>query len=73
MPRLNPSSLYLTPEEIDQLQELAIFCEYFQQRGVGAKLKSPNISALARALANLPKERWPELKELLQGSTDEAH
>lgn len=67
MPKLNPSSLYLTPEEFDQLQELAVFCEYFQQRGAGARLKAPNISALARALANLPKEQWSELKELLQG------
>lgn len=56
------TSLYLNPDEIEALQELAAFCGFFQKRG---KLALPNVTALNRAMLMLPKERWAELKKLL--------
>lgn len=56
------SSLYLNKDEYESLQELAAFCGYLTKRG---KINLPNVSALNRALANLPREKWPELKNLL--------
>lgn len=56
------TSLYLNPDELETLQELAAFCGFFQKRG---KLSLPNVTALNRAMLMLPKERWQELKKLL--------
>jgi len=56
------TSLYLNPDELETLQELAAFCGFFQKRG---KLSLPNVTALNRAMLMLPKERWTELKKLL--------
>lgn len=56
------TSLYLNPDELETLQELAAFCGFFQKRG---RLQLPNVTALNRAMLTLPKERWPEIRELL--------
>lgn len=65
MTKINPSSIYLPPADLDRLQELATFCETYALRGAGMKAKRGSVSALCQALAGLPQERWQELKELL--------
>lgn len=60
------TSLYLTQEEIETLLKIAAFCGFYQTRGSGKRLMSGNLSALYRALAQLPREEWPALKQLLE-------
>lgn len=60
------TSLYLTQDEIETLLKLAAFCEFYQTRGSGKRLKQGNLSALNRALANLPREDWIILKQLIK-------
>jgi hypothetical protein len=54
----------ISQEERKTLLEIAGFCNCFRsyQRG---KILDPNLSLLARALANLPPDRWQALKELI--------
>lgn len=58
-------TIYLYPDEVSTLQELAAFCGYYQKRG---RMELPNISALNRAITSLPKERWQALKDLLEAA-----
>lgn len=65
MAKLNPSSVYLSPADIKALVALATFCELYASRGSGMQEKRGSVSALVRDLAQLPEERWPEFKRLL--------
>lgn len=65
MAKINPSSIYLSPADLDRLQEIATFCETYALKGAGMKAKRGSVSALCRALAKLPQERWQELKDLI--------